>query len=43
MGQRDWGLGAELVVEEDGKDGQEDEIDGGEEWDPRYFVSSLSF
>lgn len=35
MGQGDGGLGAELHVEESDKDGQEDEIDGSEERDPK--------
>lgn len=46
MGQGDGGLGAELNVEENGKDGQEDEIDGSEKWDPKakaFCQFALSF
>lgn len=35
MGQGDGGLGAELHVEKNDKDGQEDEIDRSEERDPK--------
>ena len=40
MGQGDGGLGAELHVEENDKDGQENEVNGSEEWDPKAFLVS---